>query len=45
MKIGIFAKTFSRPAIEDLFQAVAGCEIYSCGFFAPVVTYRFLAFL
>jgi sugar phosphate isomerase/epimerase len=32
MKIGIFAKTFSRPTIEDLFQAIAGYEIYSAQF-------------
>jgi sugar phosphate isomerase/epimerase len=32
MKIGIFAKTFSRPTIEDLFQAIAGYEIYSTQF-------------
>jgi hypothetical protein len=29
MKIGIFAKTFSRSTIEDLFEAIAGYEIYS----------------
>jgi len=27
MKIGIFAKTFSRPTIEDLLEAIAGYEI------------------
>jgi len=32
MKIGIFAKTFSRPTIEDLFVAIAGYEIYSAQF-------------
>ena len=32
MKIGIFAKTFSRPAIEELFAAIAGYEIYSAQF-------------
>ena len=32
MKIGIFAKTFSRPTIEDLFKAIAGYEIYSAQF-------------
>ena len=32
MKIGIFAKTFSRPTIEDLFQAIGGYEIYSAQF-------------
>ena len=32
MKIGIFAKTFSRPAIEDLFEAIAGYEIYCAQF-------------
>ena len=32
MKIGIFAKTFSRPTIEELFQAIASYEIYSVQF-------------
>ena len=32
MKIGIFAKTFSRPTIEELFQAIAGYEINSVQF-------------
>ena len=32
MKIGIFAKTFSRPTIEDLFEAIGGYEIYSAQF-------------
>jgi sugar phosphate isomerase/epimerase len=32
MKIGIFAKTFSRPTIEELFQAIASCGIYSVQF-------------
>jgi sugar phosphate isomerase/epimerase len=32
MKIGIFAKTFSRPTIEGLFQTIAGYEIYSAQF-------------
>jgi len=32
MKIGIFAKTFSRPTIEDLFQAIAGYGINSVQF-------------
>jgi hypothetical protein len=32
MKIGIFAKTFSRPTIEDLLEAIAGYEIYSAQF-------------
>jgi sugar phosphate isomerase/epimerase len=32
MKIGIFAKTFSRPTIEDLFQAIAGYAIDSAQF-------------
>ena len=32
MKIGIFAKTFSRPTIEELFQTIAGYEIYSAQF-------------
>jgi sugar phosphate isomerase/epimerase len=32
MKIGIFAKTFSRPSIEELFQAIASYEIYSVQF-------------
>jgi sugar phosphate isomerase/epimerase len=32
MKIGIFAKTFSRPTIEQLFQAIAGYEINSVQF-------------
>ena len=32
MKIGIFAKTFSRPTIEELFQAIASYGIYSVQF-------------
>ena len=32
MKIGIFAKTFSRPTVEGLFQTIAGYEIYSAQF-------------
>jgi len=32
MKIGIFAKTFSRPTIEELFQAIASYGIYSMQF-------------
>jgi sugar phosphate isomerase/epimerase len=32
MKIGIFAKTFRRPTIEELFQAIAGYGIYSVQF-------------
>jgi sugar phosphate isomerase/epimerase len=32
MKIGIFAKTFSRPTIEELFQAIAGFGINSVQF-------------
>jgi sugar phosphate isomerase/epimerase len=32
MKIGIFAKTFSRLTIEELFQAIAGYEINSVQF-------------
>ena len=32
MKIGIFAKTFSRPTIEELFQAIAGYGIDSVQF-------------
>jgi len=32
MKIGIFAKTFSRPTIAELFQTIAGYEIYSAQF-------------
>src|SRR5271156_4182252 len=32
MKIGIFAKTFSRPSIKELFQAIASYEIYSVQF-------------
>ncbi len=32
MKIGIFAKTFSRPTIEGLFQAIARYGIYSVQF-------------
>jgi len=32
MKIGIFAKTFSRPTIEELFQAIAGYGINSVQF-------------
>jgi sugar phosphate isomerase/epimerase len=32
MKIGIFAKTFSRPTIEELFQAITGHGINSVQF-------------
>jgi sugar phosphate isomerase/epimerase len=32
MKIGIFAKTFARPTIDELFQAMAGYGIYSVQF-------------
>jgi sugar phosphate isomerase/epimerase len=32
MKIGIFAKTFSRPTVDELFQAIAGYGIYSVQF-------------
>ena len=32
MKIGIFAKTFNRPSIKELFQAIASYEIYSVQF-------------
>jgi sugar phosphate isomerase/epimerase len=32
MKIGIFAKTFSRPTIEELFQAISGYGINSVQF-------------
>jgi sugar phosphate isomerase/epimerase len=32
MKIGIFAKTFSRPTINELFQAIASYEIYCVQF-------------
>jgi sugar phosphate isomerase/epimerase len=32
MKIGIFAKTFSRPTIDELFQAIASYGIYSVQF-------------
>jgi len=32
MRIGIFAKTFRRPAIEELFQAIAGHGIRSVQF-------------
>ena len=32
MKIGIFAKTFSRPTLEELFQAIAGYAINSVQF-------------
>ena len=32
MKIGIFAKTFSRPTIEELFQAIASYGIHSVQF-------------
>src|SRR6202162_2121457 len=32
MKIGIFAKTFSRPTIEELFQAIARYGINSVQF-------------
>jgi len=32
MKIGIFAKTFNRPTIEELFQGIASYGIYSVQF-------------
>jgi sugar phosphate isomerase/epimerase len=32
MKIGIFAKTFNRPTIEELFQAIASYRIHSVQF-------------
>jgi sugar phosphate isomerase/epimerase len=32
MKIGIFAKTFNRPTINELFQAIASYGIYSVQF-------------
>jgi sugar phosphate isomerase/epimerase len=32
MKIGIFAKTFNRPTIDELFQAIASYGIYSLQF-------------
>ena len=32
MKLGIFAKTFNRPTIEDLFQSIAGYGINSVQF-------------
>jgi sugar phosphate isomerase/epimerase len=32
MKIGIFAKTFNRPTIDELFQAIASYGIYSAQF-------------
>jgi len=32
MKLGIFAKTFSRPTIEELFQSIARCGIHSVQF-------------
>jgi sugar phosphate isomerase/epimerase len=32
MKLGIFAKTFSRPTLEELFQAIAGDGINSVQF-------------
>ncbi len=32
MKIGIFAKTFARPTIDELFQAIANHGIYSVQF-------------
>ena len=32
MKLGIFAKTFSRPTIEELFQSIAGYGINSVQF-------------
>jgi sugar phosphate isomerase/epimerase len=32
MKLGIFAKTFSRPTIEELFQSIAGYGISSVQF-------------
>jgi sugar phosphate isomerase/epimerase len=32
MKIGIFAKTFARPTIDELFQAIASYGIYSVQF-------------
>jgi len=32
MKLGIFAKTFSRPTIEELFQSIASYGINSVQF-------------
>ena len=32
MKLGIFAKTFSRPTIKELFQSIAGYGINSVQF-------------
>ena len=32
MRLGIFAKTFNRPTIEDLFQSIAGYGIHSVQF-------------
>ena len=32
MKLGIFAKTFSRPTIEEFFQSIAGYGINSVQF-------------
>jgi sugar phosphate isomerase/epimerase len=32
MKIGIFAKTLTRPTIEELFQSIASYGIYSVQF-------------
>ena len=32
MKLGIFAKTFSRPTIEELLQSIASCGIHSVQF-------------
>jgi hypothetical protein len=37
MKIGVFAKTFSRPTIEELFQAIADYRINSVQFNLPCV--------
>jgi hypothetical protein len=41
MKIGIFAKTFSRPTIEELFQTIAGYEIYSSSGTTSTTSTRF----
>ena len=32
MKLGIFAKTFSRPTVEELFQSIAAYQLHSVQF-------------
>ena len=32
MKLGIFARTFSRPTVEELFQSIAAYQLHSVQF-------------